>query len=283
MTLGDYIIYACIGIFSLICIMPFVYVLSVSFTDPQSYIPFKFYLWPQKLSLETYKYILSTNSFMNSLKSSLFITIVGTCLDLVVTFSFAYGLTKKDLPGHAIFYDMVIITLFFNAGIIPTYLVVYKLHLLNSYWALILSSLTSAWYVVVACSFLRAIPPELEESAKIDGCSEVMTFIKIIIPLSMPAIATFALFFAVMHWNTYFNALIYISDTRKWTLQLLVKQLVVDADASGIGQAVDNDTVPPQETTRMASVVLSTLPIICVYPFLQKYFAKGIMLGAVKG
>jgi len=123
----------------------------------------------------------------------------------------------------------------------------------------------------------------MEESARIDGCNDLQVFFRIILPLSMPVIATFTLFFMVRHWNTYFNALIYISDTKKWTLQLMVKQLVIDSDASGIGQTLGGDLAPPQETMRMASVVLSMLPIMCVYPFLQKHFAKGVMLGSIKG
>lgn len=282
LSAGDLIISAVVLVISLMCVLPFLYVLSISFTDPAAYEPFKFYLLPPKWSLESYKYILSTHSYINSLKSTLFITIVGTVLDLAVTLSMAYGLTKTELPGHKLIYGMVIVTLFFNAGTIPTYLVVQKLGLLNSYWALIWSSLTSAWHLVVVCSFIKSIPLSLEEAARIDGCSEVGVFFKIILPLSMPIIATFTLFFAVMHWNTYFDAMLYISDTEKWTLQLMVKQLVIDADASGVAQSF-NDTAPPQETMRMASVVLSMLPIMCIYPFLQKHFAKGVMVGSVKG
>lgn len=282
LSAGDILISGGVFLIAMMCVLPFLYVLTISFTDPDVYEPFKFYLLPPKWSLESYKYILSTHSYINSLKSTLFITVVGTALDLAVTLSMAYGLTKTELPGHKLIYGMVIVTLFFNAGTIPTYLVVQKLHLLNSYWALIWSSLTSAWHLIVVCSFIRSIPLSLEEAARIDGCSEVGVFFKIILPLSMPIIATFTLFFAVMHWNTYFDAMLYISDTEKWTLQLMVKQLVIDADASGVAQSF-NDTAPPQETMRMASVVLSMLPIMCVYPFLQKHFAKGVMVGSVKG
>jgi putative aldouronate transport system permease protein len=197
--------------------------------------------------------------------------------------TFAYGLTKTHVPGFKFCHAMVIITLFFNAGTIPTFLVVRNLHLLNSLWALIFSALTSAWDIVVVRSFFMSLPPSLEESAKLDGCNDLDIFFRIVLPLSMPVIATFTLFFAVRHWNTYFNALIYISDTKKWTLQLMVKQLVIDSDASGIGQSAGTDTAPPQETMRMASVVLSMIPIMCVYPFLQKHFSKGVMLGSIKG
>jgi putative aldouronate transport system permease protein len=285
MFLSDYIIYIVVGMISVVCLLPFIYVLSISFTDPATYRPFAFYIFPKKWSLESYRYILSTPSFMNSLRSTVFITVVGTALNLVVTLTFAYGLTKTHVPGYRIFHTMVIITLFFSAGTIPTFLVVKNLHLLNSLWALIFSALTSAWDIVVVRSFFLSIPPTLEESARIDGCSDLGVFFRIVLPLSMPVIATFTLFFAVRHWNTYFNALIYISDTRKWTLQLMVKQLVIDSDASGVGQTVSsgNDVAPPQETMRMASVVLSMLPIMCVYPFLQKHFARGVMIGSIKG
>jgi putative aldouronate transport system permease protein len=283
MRLPDWIIYCVVGCISLLCLLPFVYVLSISFTDPASYKPFAFYVFPQKWSLESYRYILSTPSFTNSLWSTVFITIVGTACNLAVTLTFAYGITKTRVPGYRLFHVMVIITLFFSAGTIPTFLVVKELGLLNSLWALILSALTSAWDIVVVRSFFMSIPATLEESARIDGCNDLGVFFRIVLPLSMPVIATFTLFFAVRHWNTYFNALIYISDTRKWTLQLMVKQLVIDSDASGIGQSVGADTAPPQETMRMASVVLSMLPIMCIYPFLQRHFAKGVMIGSIKG
>jgi putative aldouronate transport system permease protein len=282
-SFADRIIYGVITLISLISILPFIYILSISFTDPGSYMPFSFYVFPKRWSLESYRYILSTHSFINSLKSTIFITVVGTITNLAVTLTFAYGLTKTNVPGFKVFHTMVIITLFFNAGTIPTFLLVRNLRLLNSLWALILSVLTSAWDIVVVRSFFLSIPGTLEESARIDGCNDLGVFFRIVLPLSMPVIATFALFFAVRHWNTYFNALIYISDTRKWTLQLMVKQLVIDSDASGIGQSMGADTAPPQETMRMASVVLSMLPIMCVYPFLQKHFAKGVMIGSIKG
>lgn len=281
MLIGDYINYFLLLLVSLTCLLPFVYCICISLTDPKVYIPFELYLIPKKFSLSSYQYILSTNSFLNSLKSTVFITVVGTICNLIVTFSMAYVLTKKRVPGYKLFYGMVVVTLFFNAGTIPTYLVIRDLGLLNSQWALILGSLTSAWNLVVVRSFLMSIPASLEESASLDGCTDIGIFLRIVIPLSMPAIATFTLFFAVSHWNTYFKAMLYLSDTRKWTLQQLVKQLVIDSDGMGIGQA--DDSAPPQETMRMAAVILSMMPILVVYPFLQKHFAKGAMIGSIKG
>ncbi|MBA2938959.1 carbohydrate ABC transporter permease [Paenibacillus sp. CGMCC 1.16610] len=279
----DWINYGLLSLISLICLAPFLYVFSVSFTDPDVYIPLQFNLFPQKWSLSAYSYILSTGSFINALKSTTFITIVGTALNLIVSFSMAYALTKKALPGRNAMMGFIIFTLVFNAGIVPSYLLVKQLGLLNSYWALIWPVLTSAWSLIIIKSFLESMPSELEDAARIDGCSDIGVFLRIVIPLSMPAIATFTLFFAVAHWNTYFNAVIYLSDTKKWTLQVLVKSLVIDSDNAGMAGASGDEKSIPQETIRMASIVLAMLPILVVYPFLQKHFAKGVMLGSVKG
>ncbi|WP_248926970.1 carbohydrate ABC transporter permease [Paenibacillus hamazuiensis] len=285
LTVFDYVNYALLALISLVCVFPFLYVFSVSFTDPKAYVPLKFYLFPDQWSLSAYKYILSTNSFLNALKSTVFITIVGTILNIVVSFSFAYALTKKTMPGRSIMLGAVVFTLVFNAGILPSYLLVKQLGLLNSYWSLIWPSLTSAWSLIVIKSFLESLPAELEDSARIDGCSDIGVFLRIVIPLSMPAIAAFTLFFAVSYWNTYFNALIYLTDSKKWTLQVLVKTLVIDSDSTGVGQAGSggDDRLVPQETIRMASIMLAMAPILAVYPFLQKHFAKGVMLGSIKG
>jgi putative aldouronate transport system permease protein len=214
-----------------------------------------------------------------------FITVVGTILSNIVSFMFAYALTKKTMPGRNLMLSAVVFTLVFNAGILPNYMLVKSLGLLNSYWSLIWPSLTSAWSLIVIKSFLESLPAELEDSARIDGCSDIGVFLRIVIPLSMPAIAAFTLFFAVSYWNVYFNALIYLTDSKKWTLQVLIKTLVIDSDSNGVGQAgaVGDSQVLPQETIRMASIVLAMLPILAVYPFLQKHFAKGVMLGSIKG
>ncbi|MDF2961310.1 MAG: binding-protein-dependent transport system inner rane component [Paenibacillus sp.] len=283
-TLFDYVNYSLLGIISLICVFPFIYVFSVSFTDPEVYVPLQFYLFPEKWSLSSYNYILSTNSFINALKSTVFVTGIGTVLSVIVSFTFAYVLTKKNVPGRNLMLSGVIFTLVFNAGILPNYLLIKELGLLNSHWSLILSGLTNAWSLIVIKSFLESLPSELEDAAHIDGCSDIAVFWRIVIPLSMPAIAAFTLFFAVAYWNTYFNALIYLTDAKKWTLQVLIKSLVIDSDSNGVGGAGgSDDRVIPQETIRMASIVLAMVPILLVYPFLQKHFAKGVMLGSVKG
>jgi putative aldouronate transport system permease protein len=287
-TAGDAVNYAVLSLVSVICLIPLLYVISISFTDPRVYVPLRFQLFPQKLSLASYAYILSTNSFANAFRSTAIITAAGTVCNLFATYTFAYALTKRGLPFRGIIVGVITFNLIFSIGLIPNYLLIKNLGLMNSYWALILGGLTNSWSLIVVRSFLDSLPKELEESATIDGCNELTSFARVILPLSTPSIAAFTLFFAVGHWNTYFNALIYLSDSTKWTLQVLVKSLVIDSQSGGVGAsgasaALGDERVLPQETIRMASIVLSMAPILCVYPFLQKYFVKGVMLGAVKG
>jgi len=283
LTLFDYINYTALTIISILSAFPILYLILVSLTDKDVYVPFQFNIWPEKWSLEAYSYILSTPSFVSAFRNTIFITVIGTLLNLLFTFTMAYGLTEKQMPYRNIMMGIVVLTLVFNPGIIPNYLLVKDLGLLNSFGALIWPVLTNAWSLIVVKSFLESIPSELKESAKMDGCTDLGVFIRIILPLSMPAVAAFTLFFAIAHWNTYFNAILYLTDTNKWTLQVLVKTLVLDASSNMTGSSASMDQLLPQETIRIASVVLAMLPILLVYPFLQKHFAKGVMLGSIKG
>jgi len=281
---ADIIIYIAVGLISLISVAPFIYVISISLTDPSVYVPYKLYLIPEKLSLTSYSYILSTPSFITALKNTIIITVIGTALNIAFTFTMAYGLTKKELPHRGLIMGIVIFTLLFSAGIVPNYLLVKNLGLMNSYWALILPALTNSWMLIIAKSFIDSLPVELEESARMDGCNEIGIFFRIIMPLSKASIATLTLFFAVFHWNTYFTALVYMNDADKQTLQVYVKSLLIDASTSGAGDTGLADLLNlPSETVRMATVVLAMAPIMAVYPFVQRYFIKGVMLGSIKG
>jgi len=283
LTVFDYVNYTLLLVISSCCLLPFVYVVSVSLTAAEVYEPYKFYVIPEQFSLEAYTYILATKSFRNALSNTVFITVVGTVLNLLFTFTLAYGLTKKSLPHRNWIMGIIVFTLVFQAGIVPNYLLIKQLGLLNSHWALIWSAMISSFNIIVVKSFFDSLPAELEDSARIDGCNDIAVFWRIVIPLSMPAIAAFTLFFAVAHWNTYFNALIYLSDAKKWTLQVLVKNLIMDANANSVDGVMPEDVTLPVESIRLASVVIAILPILVVYPFLQKHFAKGVLLGSVKG
>jgi len=269
-------------------IFPFFYIFSVSFTDGSVYQIDRLALWPEKWSTDAYQFVLSGKGFISSFYASIFITCIGTPLAILISCMMAYMLSKNYLPGRKYFMYLIIFTMLFSPGIIPNYSLVKEIGLLNSWWAIILPAATNAWTLLVMKSFFQGIPFELEESAKMDGSGDLQTFFRIILPLSKAPLAAFSLFFAVALWNTYFNAMIYLTDTLKWPLQVFLQQVVV---ASSISQFTDDSVLAmltrgkaiPPEVVKMAAVVVVTLPIICVYPFLQKYFAKGVLIGSVKG
>ena len=274
----ELIAYVTVTLTSLCCIVPFIYIVSVSLTAQEVYVPFEFHLIPKKLSLENYVYVLKNDAFITALFNTVFVTIVGTLLCVSVTFTFAYALTKREMPGYRFMIGMVIASMLFNPGIVSLFLTVKSFGLLNTRWALIIPVLSSYYYVILAKTSIAGIPMELEEAARIDGANDLKIFFSIVIPLSKAVLATLVLFLAVYHWNVYFNSVVYINDSKLRTLQVYVKTLIID-------NAVDSIDVEkvPSELIRYATVVLAMLPIIVVYPFLQKHFVKGVMVGSVKG
>ncbi|MFC5448919.1 carbohydrate ABC transporter permease [Paenibacillus aestuarii] len=271
-----------LGLIAMLTIFPLYYVFVVSFTDPVEYLKSSFILFPHQWSLASYSYLLATKAFVHSLGNSAFLTIVGTACSLVVTAALAYALSRKRLPGRRLLLLLILITILFSPGIIPNYLIVRNLHLINSVWALILPVLASGWNVILMKNFFDGIPVELEESAAIDGCNDITTFIRIILPLSLPSLAAFGLFYAVGYWNTFFNALLYLTDASKWPIQVLLQNILLNSQNSELGMSAYVEA-PPSETLKMAAVIVATIPILIVYPFLQKHFAKGAMVGSVKG
>jgi putative aldouronate transport system permease protein len=268
---------------ALTMILPFMYVVLLSFTDSTAYEAGKFMLWPKKWSTEAYKLILSGSGFLNSLKSSLIITGIGTPLSVLVNAGLAYMLSKP-IPGKKFLNKYVMFTMLFSAGMVPNFINIKQLGLIDSYWACILPSLCGAWSVMVMRSFFQSLPMELEEAAKIDGCGQLRTFSKIVIPLSKPMLATMTLFAFVGYWNTYFNAIMYMTSSAKSPLQVYVQKIVLSSGATDlIDMSLELAQTVPQEVMRMAAVVVVVLPIIIIYPFLQKYFQSGMMVGAVKG
>lgn len=268
---------------ALTMILPFLYVIILSFTDSTVYEAGKFILWPKKWSTEAYKLILSGSGFINALKSSVIITGIGTPLSVLVNAGLAYMLSKP-IPGKKFLNKYVMFTMLFSAGMVPNFINIKQLGLIDSYWACILPSMCGAWSVMVMRSFFQSLPMELEEAAKIDGCGQLRTFSKIVIPLSKPMLATMTLFAFVSYWNTYFNAIMYMTSTSKSPLQVYVQKIVLSSGATDlIDMGVELVATVPQEVMRMAAVVVVVLPIIIIYPFLQKYFQSGMMVGAVKG
>jgi putative aldouronate transport system permease protein len=274
--------YGIVAVITLACFFPFVYVLLVSFTDPDVYVPYEFSLIPKKFSLEVYASILYSGAFIQSIKNTVIVTVGGTIISVLATFAFSYGLTKKDLPLAKLFMWFVIFGLLFDPGIIANYMNVLALGMINSYWSLILPAVMISWNVIIAKAFIEGIPGELEDAAKIDGCSYFGIFFRIILPLATASVATLTLFIAVNQWNQYVKPMLYINDFQKRTIQVYLKTLLVDA-TTGVGSAGDGSNVLPSETVRLATVVLAMAPIMAVYPFVQRYFVKGVMIGSVKG
>lgn len=286
-TKGEKIFQVCnaiiLGVIGLITIFPLYYVVVVSFTDPNEFIRKSMVLFPEKWSLASYKYLLSTAAFPKAISVSAFLAIVGTMCSLIVTSSFAFSLSRKRFRGRRVILLLVLFTILFNPGIIPNYLLIRELSLINSIWSVILVSLSSGWYVILMRGFFDSIPEELDEAAAIDGCNDVSSFFRIVLPLSLPALAAFGLFFAVAYWNQYFNAMLYLNDASKWPIQVLLQNMLIDSSSSSFGDVDPLIAPPPSETLKMAAVVVAITPIIIVYPFLQKHFAKGAMVGSIKG
>ncbi|WP_178022915.1 carbohydrate ABC transporter permease [uncultured Paenibacillus sp.] len=268
--------YLLLSLVGLAMFLPFVYVVISSFSNQNT-------VWPTEFSLEPYRYIFSTHTFMQSIGVSVYITLAGTLLSLLTTALMAYSLSYKVLPGRSGILLMVLFTMVFQGGMIPTYFVVKNLHMLDTTWSLIIPGMISAFYLIVMRDFFSSVPPELLESAKIDGAHELTVLVRIVFPLSLPALAAFGLFYAVGIWNQYFNAILYINKPDLWPVQVILRQIVILASA-GLGSGDGGESVAYYgQGVKMAVIVVSTLPIMIVYPFLQKHFAKGALMGSVKG
>lgn len=275
--IADGIIYTLLGLFALSTTVPFLYVLINSFSGTED-------LWPKIWTLDAYRYIFSTDRFVRSLGVSIYITLLGTFLSLLSTSLLSYGLSNRNVPGRRAILLMVLFTILFNGGMIPTYFVVRAMGLIDTLWALMIPSMMSGFYVIVMKEFFQNIPDELKEAAQIDGAHELIIFLRIILPLSLPALAAFGLFYAVMLWNQYFSAILYIQDSQKWPIQVLLQQIVIQTSGSfGDSSAMSENMAFYGQSVRMAVVIVATVPILIVYPFLQKHFAKGVLLGSVKG
>ncbi|MBO3734492.1 carbohydrate ABC transporter permease [Glycomyces niveus] len=263
-------------------IYPLVYVIAMSFAAPSQ--ARAGVVFPTEFSLDAYRAIFNGGTVTQGLTNSLFITVVGTLLSLAATSMLAWGLARtRQVPGAKFVLVMILATMFFSAGIIPNFMLVKYLGLLDSTWSLIIPGLISAFNMIVIRNFFQGLPEELIEAARIDGAGEWRIFLQIVLPLSKPVLAVMGLFYAVGYWNTYFNALLYINDAEKWPIQVVLQQYVL-AGVQIPGAIVSPDQPPPPGVTlQMAVIVLATLPILIVYPFLQRYFTSGVLTGAIKG
>ncbi|MDF2922212.1 MAG: binding-protein-dependent transport system inner rane component [Paenibacillaceae bacterium] len=270
-------------LFSLFTFMPFYYVILTSLSDPQLIKEGQLLLWPKGFDFHAYQVILQNERFISSFMNTVTRTVLGLAVNLALQLTFAYALSKKYLPGQKFFMLYIVITMLFNGGIIPTYLIVRATGLIDTIWSLIIPAAISTWNVILLKSFFENIPESLEESAKIDGANDLTVFWRIFLPLSTASVATIGLFIAVQHWNTYMDAVIYINSAHKQVLQIFLRDMVVQMEMATILGDMGALAQTSSLSVRTASIFLVALPIILVYPFIQKYFTKGVMLGAVKG
>ena len=268
---------------ALITVLPFIYVIAGSFATESELASRPFFLWPNNVSFAAYQYVFSTDTFVRSLVVTILVTLVGTFVALALTTTMAYALAFKYLPGRNTVLTLVIFTMVFSGGMIPTFLVVKDLGLLDTYWALILPAAISPFYLIIIKNYFQELPEELLEAARIDGCTDIGVFLRIVLPLSKPILATFGLFYAVGIWNDFTSPLLYLSDPTMWTLQMFVRQVTVSADLATTLGTYDPTFQPPEQGVRFATIVIGTIPILLAYPFLQKHFAKGMLIGSVKG
>lgn len=264
---------------------PFLMVISTSLADPlQIDTGGGMVIWPERPTLEAYRVIFAGGQVTRALAVTGFVTVVGTAVALTVTAMLAYALSRQKLPFNRIILMGVLMTMLFSAGMIPVYLTVKSFGLLDSLWSLIIPVSVSAFNCIVMRAFFQNLPAELSEAAAIDGASEMRIFLTIVLPLSKPILAAIGLFYAVGFWNTFFSALLYLNDQEKWPIQLVLRQYLINNAAISAGDAVAaGDLPPPQPALQMAILIVSLVPIACVYPLLQKHFTKGFLTGAVKG
>lgn len=268
--------------FGLITLLPFLYVVAASFSSNAEIVSRSFFIIPHGFTLDNLKFILSSEAFRQSFVLTVFVTVIGTILQMTLSLLFAYPLSNKNLVGRKMIIRLVIFSMLFSGGMIPTYIVIKNLGLLDSIWALILPAAINPFNLIIIKNHMENLPEELKESARIDGANEMTMFWKIILPLSMPVVATFSLFSAVGIWNDFFSGFLYINDSSKWPIQVLLRQITMMGQIPTDGTILNEAVTPPGEGVQFAAILASTFAILCVYPFVQKHFAKGMMVGSLK-
>ncbi|WP_168120293.1 carbohydrate ABC transporter permease [Paenibacillus sp. HB172176] len=282
----DAVIVAIIAIAAILCLVPFMHLISISLSSNNAVTSGKVGLLPVELDLESYRFVFQDESLFRSLGFTVVLTAVYTLIAMALTIFAAYPLTKRGLKGRNLFMFLIVFTMFFGGGMIPDYILVKELGLLNTMWALVFPGMLSAFNLIILKTFFSSIPEGLEESAQLDGCTPIGVLFRIILPLSMPVLATLSLFYAVGRWNGFMDSLMYITKSELYPLQLILYQMVMNSQLTELTMMEGGnvlDALPEPESLKAATIMFATLPIIIVYPWLQKYFVSGIMIGAVKG
>lgn len=286
-----FLVYCFLTFALLIVLYPLIYIISASVSDPTYVNSGKMWLLPKGFTLEGYKLIFEDNSIWRGYLNTIFYTILGTSINLAITIPAAYALARRDLVGRNIIMGLFVLTMFFSGGLIPTYLVVKNLGIIDTIWAMVLPNAAAIWNIIVARVFFQVtIPQDLEDAATIDGATNFKMFFKVVLPLSAPIIAVMALFYGVGHWNGYFNALIYLSDRKLYPLQLVLREILVLQSMDPTNASVSKSMAEAMHSkAKLAAVIkygvmiVSSLPVIMIYPLLQRHFVKGVMIGSLKG
>ena len=276
--------YILLLVLAFVCLYPFLNVIAYSLSGYNAVLSGKVTFYPIDFTLSAYQQILGKTQIWNSMRTTVLVTLMGTGLSLILTVFASYALSRNDLPGRKFLTGMILFTMYFGGGMIPTFLVVKGVGLYDTLGALFIPQAVNVFNFIVMRTFFRNLPESLEEAARIDGASYMQVLVKIVLPLSLPIIATIGLFYAVGYWNTYFDALLYIQDPNKYTLQLRLRSLLFGEELNNSGVNLEGlGTQVMTQSLKMATVAVSTIPILIVYPWLQKYFVKGVMVGSVKG
>lgn len=282
----DVILLVVLGAMALITLYPFYQVLIISVSNTVAYAQHPMYILPYAFDLTGYQTIFNDPSFYSALGVTIFVTVVGTTVNMVLSVSGAYVLSRKTLVGRNFFLGLILFTMLFNGGVIPTYLVVMDLGLVNNIWVMILPAAISTYYLIIMKNYFVSLPPSLLEAAKLDGANELTILVRIIIPISMPFMATFFLFYAVERWNEWYQAYLYINQTAIEPLQIYLRNVLISMSnnlSSIARQMMQTHTQKvSSQAIQMATIVVTTVPILCVYPFVQKHFVKGVMIGGIK-
>ncbi|WP_407271571.1 carbohydrate ABC transporter permease [Radiobacillus sp. PE A8.2] len=276
--------------FIIVISYPLVYILSASISDPQYVNSGQMWLYPRGITFEGFQRVFQSSEIWIGYRNTIFYTVFGTLINLAVTLPCAYALARQELIGKKVIMALLVFTMFFEGGLIPTYLLIRDLGMVNTIWAMVLPNAAAMWNIIVTMTFFRVtIPRGLEEAAEIDGASQIRTFFQIVLPLSAPIIAVMALFYGVSHWNQYFNALIYLQDRELFPLQLFLREILVQQKLttellqnSGAAEAI-SEHAKIADIIKYAVMIVSAAPLLIVYPFLQRFFLKGVMIGSIKG
>ncbi|MBV6715054.1 carbohydrate ABC transporter permease [Paenibacillus chitinolyticus] len=283
----DWAVYALLSLVSLIVLYPLVFVLIASFSSPEAVMRGEVWLWPKGITWMGYTKIFQNNEILTGYLNTIVYTVVGTAINLILSVAAAYPLSRKDFAGRNAISALMVFTMFFSGGMVPSYLLVKNLGMLNTMWALIIPGAVSVYNIIIMRTFFQSsIPGEMQEAASIDGCSNLGILWKIVLPLSMPIIAVMILFYSVGHWNSYFSGLMYLTDRDKYPLQLFLREILIQGQMQemlGVGDDSHARNVMEGEAIKYAVVIVANLPVLMLYPFLQRYFVKGVMIGSVKG